>query len=109
MTTTSYRDGWGVAVSPVWDEDERISDIDVEVVQLAPVAEVYVPGAICTRGASGALYPMSNFQPLLDITYSDTHDLRDRWFATRAEANEYATYTLRCWEHPAPWESFVQL
>jgi hypothetical protein len=107
--TSVYRDGWGVAVSPVWNEDERVSDIDVEVVQLAPVAEVFTAGAICSRGESGTLYPMSNFRPLEEIPYGDTHDLRDRWFPTRAEADEHAFNTLRRWENPAPWESFVQL
>lgn len=105
------RDGYGVAVVAIWngEDDERISDIEVEVVALSPKNEHYIGGVTCAQGESGMYYPVENFTAYDDLGYDDTHDLRDRWFASRSEAEEHADYTRKRWTNPSPWESFVQL
>ena len=38
----------------------------------------------------------------------DTHDLRDKVFATKEEANKHLEYTLNRFKNPQPWEAFVK-
>lgn len=109
-----YREGWGVSITPLWDENEEtgaewISDIFVSVVRLSPQTEVIIGNTICAETEENFFVPMDNFQPLEDLWENDTHDLRDRWFATEREARDHAEYTERRFKNPAPWESFVKL
>lgn len=108
----TYREGWAVAVIPIWsgeDEPEYVSDIEVEVFRLAPTNEHICGNALCARGPSGMFYPVENFKPQEPIWYDDQHDLRDHWFSTQAEAEAHAESTLNTWTHPEPWRSFVTL
>ena len=107
-----YTEGYGVYVIPIWsgeDEPEHVSDIEVGVVKLAPTHEHIIGGAICAKIGDKFYVPMENFQRLEDLTVDDTHDLRDRWFASKTEADDYAFHVERRWQYPQPWESFVVL
>jgi hypothetical protein len=109
----TYRDGWGVYIEPIWggdDDDpcESISDVEIEVIRLAPVNEApEMPGYAKLWG--NFYVGMAMFKPLEDLWQDDTHDLRSRWFESRQEAIDHAEYTRRRWENPSPWESFVKL
>ena len=110
-----YREGWGVAICPIWASDDdgepldAVADIEVSVVRLGPTTERIVGGAICAEAWPGLYVPMENFKRLEDLRHDDTHDLRDRWFATETEARDHAAHTQRRWERPQPWESFIQV
>lgn len=103
----TYKDGWGVHVTCIYDEDTgSVTDIEVAVVRLAPTNEHVIGGALCAR-VEDFYVPVDCFEDVDDLPYGDTHDLRTRWFASEREAQKHATYTLRRWQHPQPWESFV--
>ena len=111
----TYREGWGVSVCPIWaGEDEnpecdRIAEIEVFVIRLHPDNGRLVGSAYCMQQGDSPNVPVENFRPLDDLRTDDTHDLRDRWFATEDEARAHARYTAARWANPSPWESFIQL
>ena len=115
VTTTTvhtFREGWGVAVIPLWsfrDEDnETISDLDVEVVPIREDLVIVSYGTPCVPSSTPKmLYPIANFRELDDLWQDDSHDARDRWFATEQEAREHAESVIKSWENPNPWQSFV--
>lgn len=112
----TFCEGWGVAVIPVFAGDEEpfpesVVEIEVEVVRITK-SDVSIIGEIpCVANplGSGTWIPVENFQQLEDLTEGDTHDLRDRWFATYEEAQAHAHFTKERFDHPAVWESFVCL
>lgn len=107
------KEGWGVSVIPIWDNDEgeqidRIVEIIVNVVKISRETVTEFAGAWCVM--DGITYvPVENFKELSDLTTDDTHDLRTRWFATEQEARAHAKSVEDRWNHPQPWESFVCL
>lgn len=106
------KEGWGVYFIPVWtgEEDERIVDVDAGIVRIAPDTITLRGGVLCVKAEDGDIYfPVENFRELKDLWEDDTHDLRDRWFATEQEAQEHLEYSLNRWRHPQPWESFVKV
>lgn len=109
MNAEKFRDGWGVAIIPLWDDDESISDIIVEVLNLSPVNWHIVGNMLCVKGESGIYHPVENFQPREPLQYDDQHDLRDTWFASCTEACEHANYVRDTWRNPLPWQSFITL
>ena len=109
---STYRDGWGVYVEPIWghqthyeDTGEKIPDpyiyepnhvenIIVLVVRLSPATEAYNrPG--CFEPTSGFVIPGACFEELENLWADDTHDLRPRWYQSEREARDHADYTLR--------------
>lgn len=112
--TQTFRAGWGVSVVAVWsgDEDEgpeRVADIDVSVVEIREDAVQIIGGAPCIQIAANMYVPIENFRELPELSEDDTHDLRDRWFATEQEARAHAANVQRTWDHPPVWVSFVRL
>jgi hypothetical protein len=105
----TYHEGWGVDIIPIWGDDERITEIDVMVVEIDAGNARLVGGAWCMPAGNGYWVPIVNFRDESDLVYDDTHDLRTRWFATAKEATDHATYTRQRWDNPSPWESFVNL
>jgi hypothetical protein len=117
--TYTYQGGWGVFVNCVYDyEDEngnelspdtaRITDIDVEVVQISEGRVAVVGGAACVFGPSEVGVPVDSFLDVPDLTEDDTHDLRSRYFPTRDAAEEWAGHVRQLWKHPNPWTAFVR-
>lgn len=106
-----YREGYGVAFVPVWDEDtEQVSDVISVVVEISPRTVWTIEGMACVADADGCMYPVDNFRELDDdLDVDDTHDLRDRWFATEDEARDHERDTMARYRNPLPWESFLQL
>jgi hypothetical protein len=112
----TYRAGWGVAVNEVWSGDddptEHIEAIDVEVVRIDADAARIIGGVPCVQTADeveqyAIWHPIENFRDLPDLTGDDSHDLRDRWFATEQEAREHAARVRREWDNPLPWQPFA--
>jgi hypothetical protein len=112
-TTRTYKEGWGVACVPIYngeEYDDSIADIEVLIVRIAESAVREIGGTPCVRPDGESMwFPVVNFQELEELWEDDTHDLRDRWFATEEEARGHADYTLKRWRNPEPWESFVRL
>jgi hypothetical protein len=114
--TETFSEGWGVAVEPLYeiDEeevnwDERICDVVATVVRIDKDAAELIGGVWCVSDEVGHWFPIENFEERDDLTQDDTHDFRDRWFATEDAAREHATYTVNRFQNPSPWESFVRL
>lgn len=101
-------DGWGVWVEIICDDEDRISDIEVGVVNLSPVNWHYgIDGIICAKVDDNYSIPVGNFKDHEDLWQDDTHDLRNRWFRSKFEAEEYAKSVMDTWKNPEPWRSFV--
>lgn len=113
QTDKTYKAGWGVCITPIWDGfdgvGEHVADIDVQIVKIAPETVTLCGGVWCVRITQNGFVPIDNFKDLDELDTDDTHDLRDRWFATRKDAAEHARYTENRWKHPQPWESFIAL
>ena len=108
----TYRAGWGVSVSAVYESeyDDSIADIDVEVVEITRERTQLVGGAWCVPlSAPRSFMPVENFRDVEELTHDDAHDLRSRWFATEAEARAHAADVEVTWQNPEPWRSFVTL
>jgi hypothetical protein len=90
---------WLVTFFPVWniDEDtgyESIAEVDGNVQQVTE-DDIHLADMSIDTNTSNH--------------YGDTHDLRDRLFSTKSEAEEHMRYTLNRFCNPQPWESFVCL
>lgn len=122
VTTThehTFTEGWGVSINAIWsggDEDgpEYVSDIDVAVVRITADTVEVIGEVPCvkldpTSPNNRTWVPVANFKVEAARQYDDTHDLRDRWFATEEQAKHHANYTLQRWRNPRPWESFVAI
>ena len=127
LVPRTFREGWGVWFAPIWREDEggyptdSIADLDSGIVRISPDKVQVINGTPVVDIMAGAMVGLDDddsppvymkaksFRELDDLNVSDTHDLRDRWFATEAEALSHLGNTLDRWQHPKPWESFVQL
>jgi len=105
----SYETGWGVACLIIWDDEDRVSDVEIVVVEIAPATEKVLGGVLCVSIGPDMNIPIQNFEHVEDLATDDTHDLRDRWFATEDEAREHARYTVDRWANPEPWCSFVKI
>jgi hypothetical protein len=107
----TYRTGWGVAVLEIWsgedEQPERITAIEVEVVRIGISNVRIIGGAPCVSGGPDIWHPVDNFRDLPDLTTGDSHDLRDRWFATEQEAREHAARVRHEWDNPLPWQPFA--
>lgn len=110
----TFREGWGVAISPIHagedaDYPDAVVDIDVSVVRITEGDVAMIGNVPCVASQDlGYWCPVENFRELADLTEGDTHDLRERWFATREEAEDHARYTKERFDNPSPWESFVR-
>lgn len=104
----SFKEGWGVSVTVIGDEDQ-ITDISVSVVEITALNAVVVGNILCVKNEDNHAIPIENFDADVPETPNDTHDLRSRWFATQEEAETYARFTANRWRNPQPWESFVRL
>ncbi len=114
QTTTDHtcREGWGVFIDPTWreeDDSETIAAIDVSVVHIAPDTVRAIGGTPCVEIYEGTWCTVESFADRDDIPCDDTHDLGNRWFPTREDAESHATYTKDRWNNRQPWESFVSL
>lgn len=108
--TYQFEEGFGVDITAVFDfETEAVREIDVSVVPILEDLVHLVGGVPCVPLGDGAWVPVENFERLEDEPYDDTHDLRDRFFETREEAEEHARYTKDRFDNPQPWESFITL
>ena len=108
----SVHNGWGVSITPVWDEDEEsVHDIDVNVVEIRQDAVRIIGAVPCVviDEAFRTYVPVENFRKVPDLSVDDTHDLRTRWFATEREAREHAASVEDRWRNPEPWCAFVAL
>jgi hypothetical protein len=114
----TYRTGWGVAVIEIWSgEDEQpahITAIEVEVIRIGISNVRIIGGQPCVGGLMSPLlvepnmwYPVDSFADVPDLTTGDSHDLRDRWFATEREAREHAARVRHEWDNPLPWQPFA--
>ena len=93
------------------DESERVSDIEVYIVEISPENARIIGGVACVFVGQNHNYgcPIENFLDVPDLTEDDTHDLRSRWFATREEAEGHAEAVKELWARPNPWTAFVKL
>jgi hypothetical protein len=110
MKTLEYEEGWGVAWTSIWNhETQSLSGVEGEVIALFP-ENVQVVGEVpCMRSANDVnmYHPIENFRHLDDLDVGDTHDFRDRWFATKEAAEEHYKHTMERFKNPQPWEAFV--
>lgn len=111
-----FESGYGVAFIPIWegeDEPERIVDVDAEIVEISLDNIENLNGVPHLKGGRNLnchmYYSVNHFPELENLWEGDTHDLRDRWFATKEEAEEHMNFTLERFQHPQPWESFVKI
>lgn len=128
FTVRKYRDihvkeGWGVSITPIWDEkditdaetgeslgmEQFVSEIVVEVVEISEASVIDINGTPSVFLSDNDHIPVENFKDFSDIEYDDTHDLRDRWFPTKEDAERHKEYTLNRFRNPQPWEQFVML
>lgn len=117
MVPRTFKEGWGVVVTPIYDWDEEtdqlkgISSIDVDVVRIDENTVEVLDGTpvVAIPDVYAAYMPVENFLDEPDLTVGDTHDLRTRWFPTEQAARDHAQYTRKRWDHPQIWESFVRL
>lgn len=92
------------------EDDERVADVDAGIVRITSDTITFRGGALCVNAEDVDIcFPVENFRELEDLWEDDTHDLRDRWFATEQEARDHLEYTLDRWRRPEPWESFVKV
>lgn len=105
----TFQQGWGVSFIPIWDDDDFVSDIDSTVVEITESAVELIGGEPCVKLGPDTYVPVENFLTEVSGGHDDTHDLRDRWFATEREAREHETYTMKRYRNPQIWESFIQL
>jgi hypothetical protein len=112
--TQTFTEGWGVACIPIHDGDnEGISELEVVVVRIARERCRIIGGVWCVKEDfgpdNGPWFPVENFKVHKRLTADDTHDLRDHFFEVETEAREHAAWVQNRWEHPQPWESFIEL
>lgn len=112
--TQTFTEGWGVACIPIYDgETDAISELEVVVVRITRKRCKLVGGVWCVKADDapevGPWFPVESFKVHKHLTADDTHDLRDYFFEVETEAREHAAWVQSRWEHPQPWESFIEL
>ena len=107
----TLKEGYGTYFIPIWssEDEDRIADVAGGVVRIAPDTVTVIGGEACVKAEDDLYIPVTEFRELEDLPYDDTHDLRNRWFASEEEAREHLEYTLSRFQNPLPWESFVEV